>query len=159
VTAAVRRLWDHARWADERILTAFRQSGGEPSDGFREFCHGLGASETWLARLERRVPRLPVWPALSLDGATAAAEALHAGYAGFLDRLTEAGLAGTVTYVNSAGQQFENTVGDILIHAALHAQYHRGKVNLLFRQAGRTPIPADYIAFVRGVPAATTPPR
>lgn len=157
--AAVRRLWDHARWADERILAAFRQSGGEPPEAFREFCHGLGASETWLARLERRDPRLAVWPALTLEGAAAAMGTLYAGYAGFLDRLTEAGLAEPVAYVNSAGQRFENTVSDILVHAALHAQYHRGKVNLLFRQAGGIPIPADYIAFVRGVPAATTPPR
>lgn len=36
----------------------------------------------------------------------------------------------------------------------MHGQYHRGKVNLLLRQADRTPAPTDYIAFVRGVPAA-----
>lgn len=157
--AAIRRLWDHARWADERLLAAFLESEGEPPEAFGEFCHVLGATETWLARLERRAALLPVWPELTLDGAAAETGALHAGYAGLLGRLTEPGLAATVEYVNTAGQRFENTVSDILVHAALHAQYHRGKVNLLLRQAGRTPIPADYIAFVRGVPAATTPPR
>ena len=38
---------------------------------------------------------------------------------------------------------------------ALHGQYHRGKVNLLLRQGGHAPAPVDYVAFVRGVPAAT----
>ncbi|MFQ5740386.1 MAG: DinB family protein [Acidobacteriota bacterium] len=34
-------------------------------------------------------------------------------------------------------------------------QYHRGKVNLLLRQAGHAPAATDFIAFVRGAPAAT----
>jgi uncharacterized damage-inducible protein DinB len=38
----------------------------------------------------------------------------------------------------------------------LHGQYHRGKINLLLRQAGLAPAPVDFISFVRGVPAATT---
>jgi hypothetical protein len=39
----------------------------------------------------------------------------------------------------------------------LHGQYHRGKINLLLRQSGAEPAPADYISYVRGVPAAVTP--
>ena len=42
-----------------------------------------------------------------------------------------------------------------LLHVPLHGQYHRGKINLLLRQAGRQPAPTDYITFVRGVSAAT----
>jgi uncharacterized damage-inducible protein DinB len=159
VLPGIRRLWDHARWADQRLLAAIQENQGEPPEAFREFCHLLGAGETWLARLERRTPRLPVWPELTLDGAATETGFLHAGYEAFLGRLTEAGLSATIEYLNTAGQRFENAVSDILVHAALHAQYHRGKVNLLLRQSGRTPVPADYIAFVRGVPAAITKPR
>lgn len=50
---------------------------------------------------------------------------------------------------------FTNATGDILLHVVLHAQYHRGKVNLLLRQTGGEAAPADFIAFMRGVPAAT----
>ena len=45
-----------------------------------------------------------------------------------------------------------------MMHVALHGQYHRGKVNLLLRQEGLPPVPPDFIAWVRGVPAATTQP-
>ena len=61
-----------------------------------------------------------------------------------------------VAYTTSAGKSFANTVKDILLHVAMHAQYHRGKINLLLRQAGLEPAPADYIAFIRGAPAART---
>jgi uncharacterized damage-inducible protein DinB len=47
-------------------------------------------------------------------------------------------------------------VGDILLQVALHGQYHRGKVNLLLRDAALPPAPVDFISFARGVPAATT---
>jgi uncharacterized damage-inducible protein DinB len=58
--------------------------------------------------------------------------------------------------VNSAGQSFETPVSDMLLQVALHGQYHRGKINLMLRQAHLPPTPTDYIAFARGVPAATT---
>jgi uncharacterized damage-inducible protein DinB len=60
-----------------------------------------------------------------------------------------------IGYTNSAGRSFVTPVGDILLHVALHGQYHRGKVNLLLRQAELEPAPVDFIGFVRGVPAAT----
>jgi len=60
-----------------------------------------------------------------------------------------------VTYTNSAKREFSTALGDILVHVALHGQYHRGKVNLLLRENGLEPVPADFIAFVRGAPAAT----
>jgi uncharacterized damage-inducible protein DinB len=87
----------------------------------------------------------------------ALADDVHAGYATFLAGQSESSLALPVTYVNSAGREFDTVVGDILLHVALHGQYHRGKVTLMLRQAGLTPAPTDFIAFVRGAPAATDP--
>jgi len=37
----------------------------------------------------------------------------------------------------------------------MHGCYHRGQVAMLIRDGGGTPAPTDYIAFVRGAPAAT----
>lgn len=153
----VRRLWDHGRWADERLLAAFEENAGEPPEAWREFAHVIGTAETWLARIQARAPVVPIWPASSdVRNATGS---VHAGYASYLETLTEEGLQRSFRYRNTAGQEFTNTVLDVLLHAALHGQYHRGKVNLLLRQAGRSPVPTDYIAFVRGTPAAVTPPR
>lgn len=44
--AEVRRLWDHARWADQRMLAAFEQNQGEPPEAWREFSHVIGTAET-----------------------------------------------------------------------------------------------------------------
>ena len=46
---------------------------------------------------------------------------------------------------------------DMLLQVVLHGCYHRGQVALVVRGAGAEPSPTDYIAFVRGAPAAVTP--
>jgi uncharacterized damage-inducible protein DinB len=151
----LRRLWDHAAWADAALLSALDAHGAPPTGAMREYAHVLGAEETWLARLERRPPAAAVWPALGLGELGELARAVRAGYQHYLARLNEADLDTGIPYTNSAGLSFVTPVGDILLHVSLHGQYHRGKVNHLLREAGLTPAPVDFIGFVRGVPAAT----
>ena len=56
--------------------------------------------------------------------------------------------------VNSAGNQFTSRADDILLQIFLHGTHHRGR-SRAFRIAGQEPNPTDYIAFIRGAPAAT----
>jgi uncharacterized damage-inducible protein DinB len=152
---ALRRLFDHMAWADRELVGALDGDSVAPAEALREYVHILGADEVWLARLERRSAAVAVWPTMEMPQVREFVRALHAGYAGYLARLDAAALAEMVPYTNSAGLSFETSVQDILLHVSLHAQYHRGRVNLLLRGAGLAPAPADYITFVRGVPAAT----
>jgi uncharacterized damage-inducible protein DinB len=155
--AQLRRLFDHASWADGRLLETLAALGaGVPAPALREYAHILGSEETWLSRLDGRAARLPVWPDLPPDALPPVVREIQSGYDRYLAAIDEARLNAPITYTNSAGQTFTNTVSDILLHVALHAQYHRGKVNLLLRQAQQSPVPADFIAYARGVPAAVT---
>jgi uncharacterized damage-inducible protein DinB len=79
----------------------------------------------------------------------------QAGFRAFLERQDAASLERTVHYRNSAGAEFESKMSDILLHVALHGSYHRGKIAAALRAGHAEPAPSDYIAFVRGVPAAT----
>jgi uncharacterized damage-inducible protein DinB len=153
---AVRRLWEHAAWADEVLLAAIQQVQPPPAHAWREYAHVLGAESVWLDRLLQRPARFAVWPELSPAEASELAASLRAEYTAYVDALTPEAMNARVHYVNSAGQSFDTPASDILLHVALHGQYHRGKINLLLRQAGLAPAPTDYIAFARGVPAATT---
>ena len=150
----LRSLWQHAEWADRCIQGTLAGAAELPTEILREYAHVLGAEEVWLARIERRAARAPVWPQVSFAATEFLAVQVREGYSAALSRLDDASVDEPITYTNSAGQTFTNTLGEILLHVALHGQYHRGKINLMLRQQGLEPAPTDYIAFIRGVPAA-----
>jgi uncharacterized damage-inducible protein DinB len=153
----LRRLWAHASWADSAFVAELQRLPSVPLEVLREYAHILGAEEVWLSRLEARPSRTAVWPELTLPELTALAGEVRTGYERYLARVSESETGCDIAYTNSAGQAFTTTISDILLHVAMHGQYHRGKVNVLLRQSGLTPVPADFISFARGVPAATTP--
>jgi uncharacterized damage-inducible protein DinB len=155
----IHRLWKHAAWADAAILAAIERPEHSPTDAVREFSHVLGAEETWLARLEGRAATLPIWPEMARTELASVARRIRDAYGAYLAALRDEDVARSVSYTNTKGQPFETPIGDILFHVALHGQYHRGKINLLLRQANAGPSPVDFISFVRGVPAAVTSVR
>jgi uncharacterized damage-inducible protein DinB len=154
--AAFRRMWEHAAWADELLLSALEAMHPPPALAWREYSHVLGAESVWLDRLLHRPARYPVWPELSIAEASSLAASLRAEYSTYIAGLSADALDTRVPYVNSAGQSFETPASDMLLQVMLHGQYHRGKINLLLRQAHLPPTPTDYISFARGVPAAVT---
>ena len=150
----IRSLLDHMAWADERVLESLRQPG-VPQRALDLYAHVLGAEHVWLARLEQRAATVAVWPVIKLDDCARLARQNRDGFLAYADRLTSEDLRRPVRYRNSAGDEFDTPIEDILVHVAMHGSYHRGQVSLLVRDAGAEPQPTDFIAFVRGAPAAT----
>ncbi len=151
----LRRVFAHMRWADERALEALRTAANPPQKAVEIYAHILGAEHVWLARLRQVPAAIAVWPPMSVGDCGLLAQANAEQYERFVATLDAPALDREVPYTNSAGMSFRSTVGDILLHVALHGSYHRGQVALLLREADRVPQATDYIAFVRGVPAAT----
>ena len=149
------RLIGHLRWADEGVLGSLRRAKAPPGKALEIYAHILGAEHVWLARLRQARPRHPVWPALTLDECSALADQTQRGLVEFLSSLAPADFAREITYTNSAGASFRSRIDDVLTQVVTHGCYHRGQVALLVRESGDEPQPTDYIAFVRGAPAAT----
>jgi uncharacterized damage-inducible protein DinB len=149
------KLITHLAWADDRVLAALR-SATDPDPACLElFAHVLAAEHVWLARLKGETPRHAVWPALSLVECAGLVQVNQRDLIALLGTLTAADLPRGVTYKNSAGQEFTSSIEDILLHVCLHGTYHRGQIAWALRHGGGVPMPTDYIAFVRGSPAAT----
>lgn len=47
------------------------------------------------------------------------------------------------------GQNYKNTIGDILFHVINHSTYHRAQIATEFRQCGLEPLVTDYILYKR----------
>lgn len=154
----IQRLIEHAAWADALVAEAIQKQDNVADDTIELFAHVLGAEEVWLSRLEQRQSTLAVWPQLTRGQLAATADNVARTYRAYVSRLTPNDLATEVAYKNSIGQEFRTPIGEILMHVAMHGSYHRGQVALRMRRDGATPAPTDYIAFIRGVPAATRQP-
>lgn len=145
----------HLAWADDRVLASLRSATEPDPKTLEVFAHVLAAEHVWLARLQGVTPRHAVWPPLSLEACAALVQSNQRDLTQYVVGLEADDLDRGVTYTNSAGRQFRSRIEDILLHVCLHGSYHRGQIAWALRRGGGVPIATDYIAFVRGVPAAT----
>jgi uncharacterized damage-inducible protein DinB len=152
------KLLDHLEWADRRVLDSLRAMPHPDQRALDLYAHVLGAEHVWLSRILKRAPREKIWPDLALERAAVLAAENAAGLRALFETGSADELQRKVAYSNSAGLAFESTVEDMLLQVVLHGCYHRGQVAMVVRGAGGEPSPTDYIAFVRGAPAAVTPP-
>ena len=150
-----KRLFQHLEWADTRVLASLQSAQNPQERSLDLYSHILGAEHVWLSRIYGTTKRVDVWPVLSLDECEQLSTENIAAFGVLVSRITPDLLEKPITYRNSAGDQFTSTVEDILTHVAMHGSYHRGQIAAALRAGGDTPSPTDYIAFVRGVPAAT----
>ena len=58
-------------------------------------------------------------------------------------------LSETVSYTNSKGTAFKNTVQQILFHISNHFSHHKGQIIFDLRQSGIAPLVTDYIFYKR----------
>lgn len=63
--------------------------------------------------------------------------------------LSKDALEATRSFVNSKGDSFRTPVWQILLHVVNHGTGHRGQVNGLLRECGKTPLSTDLIQFYR----------
>jgi uncharacterized damage-inducible protein DinB len=133
------------------VAEGLAASPGADPRALEYFAHIVGTEHRWLTRIDGRTPAYAIWPKLTVDECTE----LAAQNVRELRETLKGDLERVVAYRNSAGLDLRSTVEDILTQVMLHGAYHRGQVSLLVRQGGGEPAPTDFIAFVRGVPAAT----
>ena len=157
---AFRRLFAHAAWANARLQAALEECASPPAKALELHAHVLGAELVWLERIHGVPQDSPaeVWPAAEVEACAGLVERAREAYASFGSELDAQALQRDVHYSNSAGDAFVTPLPEVLLHVALHGSYHRGQVARLLSVEEDVACPTDFIAFVRGAPAATRRP-
>lgn len=143
------RLLRYDDWANRETLASLEKIIDPPARSVRILGHIVGAELLWHARLRRRDKPSAVWPDLSLVECRRALEEISGLWRTYTSELTEGKLRESVSYVNSKGEPWTNTIEDVLTHVALHSSHHRGQIAADLRAAGHTPPYTDYIHAVR----------
>ncbi len=143
----LRRLLEYDVWANQQTLASL-EADPPPPRSLKWMAHIVAAECLWLARLRRESSPLPVWPALSVPECGERLADLARQWPTFLDAHHRS-LDQSVSYTNSQGEAWTNTVEEILTHVTVHSAYHRGQIASDLRAAGMTPAYTDYIHAVR----------
>ena len=146
----LRRLFDYNRWASTRMLRALQEADDVPERALELFSHVLRAQDHWYGRVEDTDhARLDFWTTEPLaDCAERLVSSTERWQRVLDDRATE-GLDQIISYTNSTGTTYENTLLDICTHVVNHGTHHRSQIALVLQQAGIAPPPTDYIFYLR----------
>jgi uncharacterized damage-inducible protein DinB len=143
-----RRLFEYDEWANRATVTSLRV-GHAGDRGLRLMAHVAATESLWHDRLVQRPQRHPVWPAFTLEQSEALAHEMAAAWRTYLGGLAPEALSGEIRYTNTKGEQWSNSVVDVLTHVILHSAYHRGQIAAEVRAQGGEPAYTDFVEAVR----------
>lgn len=144
--------WANGRMMDHLLTMPNEVFHKEIDLGFKSIAEVIGhlasADEVWLNRL-RGVSTLSFVPKPFADAIEASGflTELELQFRDFLATIKDS--ESVIHYKNTAGQQFHNTIFEILQHVVNHGTYHRGNMTTMLRALGYKGIQTDYIAFLR----------
>jgi uncharacterized damage-inducible protein DinB len=147
--AYFRRQFAYNAWANREVLNAISGSGDSDSRLLTLMAHTLSAEGLWLERLKGEPQSAPVWPEIDFNQCESRAAELARMWDAYLKPMSSSTLLRVVSYRNSKGEPWSNTVQDILTHVAMHSTYHRGQIASQMRANGLTPAYTDFIHAVR----------
>ncbi|BAU28780.1 putative damage-inducible protein DinB [Aneurinibacillus soli] len=149
----IQKMYEHLNWANRRILETLQSIEDENQRGRQYFSHILLAEKVWITRLQGSdSSQLPIWSEIDIEVCAELVKQNEESFTAFLTNVANTDLDKIISYTNSKGKEFTNSVRDILTHVALHGQYHRGQINSRLRAEGVEPVTIDFITLVRTKP-------
>jgi uncharacterized damage-inducible protein DinB len=143
------RLFNYDLYANMLLIDKLMASNTE-GKAAELMAHLLVSQQIWLGRCQLDpIARDAQWPNWSVSSLKAIAEQNHADWIGFLEGISASDFSGIITYQNSKGQVFNNTLSDILAHLINHGTHHRAQAGQYLKQAGIQLPVTDYIFYIR----------
>ncbi len=144
-----KKLFLYNHWANQEVIAFTENISQANIEIVKILAHIIGAEWLWLNRLKADAQTKAVWPELTLAQCKIELTSLYQAWHHYLEQLSTPELDRIVTYKNSKGQEWQNSVTDILTHLNLHSAYHRGQIATKTRQSGYAPAYTDFIHAAR----------
>jgi uncharacterized damage-inducible protein DinB len=143
-------LFEYNDWANNLILKTLSEDKVFNQKAFSLFSHITISQILWLNRIKKEKYEFKdFWQRLTLDELNKFNKKSFRDWKFFIKTLNEKELQTAVSYINSRGNSYENTLAQIMTHVINHATYHRAQIASLLRAENINPPLTDYIAFFR----------
>ena len=144
------QLLNYDRNSNKIILNTILEAG-KPEKPVQLMAHLLVTQQAWLSRCKNEIKKFTIFPDWKADVFKTMIEENHRQWTAFVNGITD--LDATIHYTNSTGNQYENTISEILTHVLNHGTHHRAQIgqHLKLAEVEKLP-PTDYIFYVRQNP-------
>jgi len=148
-------------WANTKMFGFISAAGEVKADAIQNssfpsirktLYHIWDAETIWYNRLHGKLFNL--WPGKNYSGNLMEAGKLFLNmsenFVTFIKEKREDELGAQITYTNSEGKEFSNTISQVVMHCMNHSTFHRGQIVTMLRNTGFTNLSStDYISFCR----------
>ena len=145
-----KHLFEYDTWANRAAIASIKNlTSGRPRS-VQLFSHLIETEILWHRRIILDYAHIKgVWNAWPLEKCEHEFNTILATWNELLENIAESNLQEQISYINTQGVAYTNTVEQILIHVINHSTYHRAQIATEVRKAGGEPASTDYIQYVR----------
>lgn len=142
-----KKLFEYNDWANNKLIVSLKEQNIIEETVLKLFSHIILSEQIWMLRLEGGdYSNKNFWKVLDLTECEKIMNENRKKYKSFLDNKD---IPDTITYKNSKGIGYTNSIFDVFVHVSLHSAYHRGQIAKAVRRLHKEPVVTDYIAFIR----------
>jgi uncharacterized damage-inducible protein DinB len=114
--------------------------------------HIILSENYWMTRLKTEdTSNKNFWKLLNQSECYRIAHENSKAYSDFIKEKSDIDFERSVTYKNTKGVEFTNSIEDILTHVFIHSSYHRAQIAREVRRLGMEPVNTDFIHYIRDV--------
>ena len=133
---------------NNRVIESLLLLNFPPEKSIQLINHTLNAHEIWNSRILEKEIKVGVWDIRNLSDLK---EINHTNYLNSVSITESLDFNKILSYKNSKGVQFSNTIRDMLFHIVNHSTYHRGQIATDCKTHGISPLVTDYIFYKRDI--------
>lgn len=140
------KLAEHEYWANLKVLEKIISLENIPPKAIELFSHIIAAQRIWIDRINGKETPINAWEVFEIE---ILLELLEINYSEIQQIIDKEDFERLISYKNSKGIAYLNTISQILTHLSLHASYHRGQVVTTIKPFTNDLPVTDFVAYYR----------
>lgn len=140
-------LYHYEVWANEKIMESIQSYAPKDQQILRLFSHILSAQTIWLQRMKFETVLQNAWQVLAVEECKLQMRQNHQLLIEFIENTQD--FYSKISYKNTKGEEFTNTIYEILTHLFNHSSYHRGQIVFCLKNYTQDLPVTDIIFYLR----------
>lgn len=132
-------------WANEQLIRFLQTNKDYPLRCIDLISHIISAQDYWFDRLiNKSIYLVDLWEKYTLIEMLPLSQNSTSSWRNFVNKIREKDFTELCGYYNEKGIAVDISTGDVINHVLNHSAYHRGQINMLFKNDGITPVDIDF---------------